>query len=84
MIQFDKFIQPVVLYENCIFLKMHDFFFKKNEGKPYKNYKPVGGGEVVGYLIHLALLWRFLMHAKLFSAKKVVLKINMFGLCENR
>ena len=50
VIQFDKFIQ----YDKSI----------QNEAKSRKNYKSWGGGEVVGYLIYLELLGRFLMHAK--------------------
>ena len=45
MVQFDKSIHPVVLYEYyliCIFMNIHDHL--KNEGKSRKNYKPRGGG----------------------------------------
>ena len=67
-------------------MKMHEIL-KINEGKPPKNYKPGRWGEVVGNLIYLALLWRFLMHAKLFSGtpeceKRSPKIMNIFGLCK--
>ena len=79
VIQFDKSIHPVVLYEYyliCIFMNIST---TKKWGKPRKNYKPKGRGDVVGYMIYLALRGRFLMHDTLFSGtpwmrKKVVLK----------
>ena len=43
MIQFEKSIQPVVLYEDYIIF----VYMKTNEH--FKNYKPVGDVEVVGY-----------------------------------
>ena len=47
MLQFEKSIHPVVLYEYYliwIFMKMHESL--KNEGKSRKNYKPRGGVKV--------------------------------------
>ena len=47
MLQFDRSIHPVVLYEYYliwIFMKMHENF--KKEGKSRKNYKPSGGVKV--------------------------------------
>ena len=48
MLQFDKSIHSVVLYEYyliCIFINIHKNF-KKNKGNSRKNYKPMGGVEV--------------------------------------
>ena len=53
MLQFDRSIHPVVLYEYYliwIFMKMHKNF-QKNEGKSRKNYKPKGGVKV-RYILH--------------------------------
>ena len=47
MVQFDKSIHPVVLYEwylICIFMNIFENL--KKEGKTRKNYKPRGGVEV--------------------------------------
>ena len=47
MIQFDKSIHPVVLYEYyliCMFMNIHENL--KNWDKSRKNYKPKGGDEV--------------------------------------
>ena len=47
MVQFDKSIHPVVLYEYiliCIFMNIHENL--KNEVKSRKNYKSRGGVEV--------------------------------------
>ena len=49
MLQFDRSIHQVVLYEyylTWLFMKMHENFFKKNEGKSLKNCKPRGGVKV--------------------------------------
>ena len=59
MIQFDKSIHPVVLYEYYlirIFMKIHENFFKKNEGNHVKNYKFGGGVEVRSFLHSWGLL----------------------------
>ena len=48
MLQFDRSIHPVVLYDYYliwIFMKMHEKF-EKNEGKSRKIYKPSGGVKV--------------------------------------
>ena len=66
MLQFDKSIHPVVIYEYyliCIFMKIRENL--KNEGKSHKNYKPYGGVEVRYTLITRA----FLIYAKLLSGK---------------
>ena len=45
MVQFDKFIHPMVQYENdLISIFMNVYVNLKNEGKLFKNYKP-GEGE---------------------------------------
>ena len=53
MLQFDKSINPVILYE-CyliwIFMKMHENL-KKDERKSRKNYKPRGGVKVQ-FILH--------------------------------
>ena len=52
MLQFDRSIHPVVLYEYhliLIFVKIHENL-KKNEGKSRKNYKPRGGVKVESIL----------------------------------
>ena len=51
MVQFDKSIHPVVLYEYyliCIFMNIHENL--KKEVKSRKNYKPRGGVEVPSIL----------------------------------
>ena len=60
MLQFDKSIHLVVLYENyhiCIFMNIFETL--KNEGKSRKNYKP-RGGVVVRSILHSDALSNFL------------------------
>ena len=57
MLQFDKSIHPVVLYDYyliCIFMSIHENL--KNEGKTRKNYKPLRGVEVLSILHPKGLL----------------------------